>query len=119
MILKFIEAPLLASKDEAEAIGKLNEFLADLGKKPSQESKVELDEEVKVSTSVSLSLSLSLSHTHAHTHTHTHTHKHKHTKRTCLYHKCPVDQKCRLHCMLAKTTALLWFCGVWIVVPSA
>ena len=48
MILKFIEAPLLSSKDEAEAIAKLNEFLAELGKKPAQENKVELEEEVKV-----------------------------------------------------------------------
>ena len=48
MILKFIESPLLSSSDEAEAIGKLNEFLAELGKKASQENKVELEEEIKV-----------------------------------------------------------------------
>lgn len=48
MILKFIESPLLSSNDEAEAIGKLNEFLAELGKKASQENKVEMEEEIKV-----------------------------------------------------------------------
>ena len=48
MILKFIDSPLLSSNDEAEAIGKLNEFLAELGKKASQENKVELEEEIKV-----------------------------------------------------------------------
>ena len=48
MILKFIEAPLLSCNDEAEAISVLNDFLADLGKKPAQESKVLDEETVKV-----------------------------------------------------------------------
>ncbi|CAI8043673.1 TBC1 domain family member 9, partial [Geodia barretti] len=54
MILKFIESPLLSSSDEAEAIGKLNEFLAELGKKASQENKVELEEEIKKQAPVSI-----------------------------------------------------------------
>ena len=45
MILKFIEAPLLNCSDEAEAIAVLNDFLAELGKKPAQENKVQQDEE--------------------------------------------------------------------------
>ena len=49
MILKFIEAPLLQCRDEAEAIAILNDFLAELGKKSAQESKIQQEEEaVKV-----------------------------------------------------------------------
>ena len=49
MILKFIEAPLLQCRDEAEAIATLNDFLAELGKRPAQETKVQQEEEtVKV-----------------------------------------------------------------------
>lgn len=53
MILKFIETPLLSCNDEAEAISILNEFLANLGKKPSQENKVQQDEEAVKVTSLS------------------------------------------------------------------
>lgn len=58
MILKFIETPLLSCNDEAEAISILNEFLANLGKKPSQENKVQQDEEAVKVTSLSPSPSL-------------------------------------------------------------
>ena len=81
MILKFIEAPLLASNDEAEAIAKLNDFLAELGKKPAQEAKVQHEEEtVKVHTHTH-TLFLSLLHTHTHTHTHS-------IKLRCLFMSC-------------------------------
>ena len=61
MILKFIEAPLLSSSDEAEAIAVLNDFLSNLGKKTNQEPKV-LDEET---VKVSWTLNLILGHTYA------------------------------------------------------
>ena len=48
MILKFIEAPLLVCNDEAEAISVLNDFLANLGNKAAQESKILDEETVKV-----------------------------------------------------------------------
>ena len=49
MILKFLEAPMLGCRDEAEAIKILNDFLANIGKKAAQEYKVQQEEEtVKV-----------------------------------------------------------------------
>ena len=49
MILKFLEAPMLSCRDEAEAIKILNDFLANIGKKQTQENKVQdEDETVKV-----------------------------------------------------------------------
>ena len=48
MILKFIEQQLLASRDEAEAIKVLNDFLSNIGKRTTQEVKVQDEEVAKV-----------------------------------------------------------------------
>ena len=85
MILKFIEAPLLSSKDEAEAIGKLNEFLAELGKKPAQENKVELEEEVKVRVWLVYTHSLYIHSVYRAHNKHTHIIR-AHIQHTCSQH---------------------------------
>jgi hypothetical protein len=54
MILKFIEVPLLVCNDEAEAISVLNDFLANLGNKAAQESKILDEETVKRQAPVSI-----------------------------------------------------------------
>ena len=48
MILKLIQKPLLLARDEAEAIAVLNEFIANIGKKHPQESKIQSEEQMRV-----------------------------------------------------------------------
>ena len=48
MILKFVEQTILSTGDEAEVIAIINDFLSNIGKKPSQDSKIQDEDHVKV-----------------------------------------------------------------------
>ena len=48
MILKFVEQAILSTGDEAEVIAIINDFLSNIGKKASQDSKIQDEEHVKV-----------------------------------------------------------------------